>query len=276
MSGSRALLAIALAAACTDARAQTPVGELAAADASVKGAVTLTATGMRVMNGSTVTAGESAATLRLTRGGELRVCPHSSISIASSPSGSQLMLAMNSGAVEAHYPLSSSRDTFVTPDFRILLIGPGDFHVAIGADARGDTCVRTLDGNTSAIVVEEQMQEGIRQLGPKEQAIFHNGSVKNLDTVVPPECGCPVPKGELAARPRPIPRLEDDELRTSAPDARVVIDAPLVFSGEPSTPTPAPVHDGQLGEAPPTPAQPPARHKGILGHIRSWLGRVFR
>jgi hypothetical protein len=119
------------------------------------------------------------------------------------------------------------------------------------------------------------MQEGIRQLGPKEQAAFHNGSVKNLDPFVPPDCGCPVPKEELAARPRPIPRLEDHELRTNTPDAHVVIDAPLVFSGEMSAPLPAPARTGQTAAVPSTSVQQTTHHKGILGHIRSWLGRVF-
>jgi len=67
------VLAVALAPAAL--QAQTPVGELFAGDASVRGSVVLAASGTSVLSGSEVSAGQSAAVLKLQRGGELRICP---------------------------------------------------------------------------------------------------------------------------------------------------------------------------------------------------------
>jgi hypothetical protein len=274
------VLVLGLAAGSVYAHAQEPVGSLTATDASVKGAVTLTSGGMRLMSGSSVAAGNSAASLRLSRGGELRICPHASLGITASANGGQLMLAMNTGALEADYHLASGKDTILTPDFRILLIGPGDFHLAVGSDSRGNTCVRTLENNSAALVIEEQMGDGVRQLGPKEQAVFHNGSIKEPNPFASPDCGCPAPVTEVAEQPHPIPPLEEAELRPTAPDAHVMIDAPFVFSAEEEAPPPPPVAHLRLSTVPPQFQNipflpPPERKPGTFKRMRSWLGRIF-
>src|SRR5947209_10644589 len=114
-------LALLFAALSTMAAAQEPVGEVFASDASVRGSVQLTSGGAKVMSGANVTAGDAAARLALVRGGELRVCPQTSIAVSASGSGRELMFAMGTGAIEADYRLANSADTIMTPDFRILL-----------------------------------------------------------------------------------------------------------------------------------------------------------
>ena len=102
-------VAISLAAPCASQEAtQQSIGEIFATDASVKGAVQLAGAGMQVMSGSSVGAGQAPALLRLTRGGEVRVCPSTSLSLSSSHNGRDLMLGMNAGAVEADYSLAAS------------------------------------------------------------------------------------------------------------------------------------------------------------------------
>jgi hypothetical protein len=259
-------VAISLAVPCASQEAtQQSIGEIFASDASVKGAVQLAGAGMQVMSGSSVGAGKAPALLRLTRGGDVRVCPRTSLSISSSHNGRDLMLGINAGAVEADYSLAASADAILTPDFRILLPGPGKFHVAVGADAQGNTCVRPLANNAASVIVSELMGDGTYQVKPDEQVVFRNGKLSDPDHVVG-ECGCPgpppvvraaaVPEASSIASLRrpplppslaiPLDAPQPPPPAPSAPagaaaanDVHVEVDAPFVFSA--SDPEPAPL-----------------------------------
>jgi len=187
--------------------AQDALAEVFASDATVRGSVVLAGSGTKVLSGSSISAGAHAAVVRLNRGGEVRVCPGNSVTLASA-TGREMLWGVGTGAIEVHYGLASSADTLMTPDFRILLAGPGAFHFALSSDNRGNTCVRTLPGNSASVIVQELAGGGSYQVRPGDQVLFRNGTTSEVDSTTPLSCGCPAPPPvhraeKEAAKPEP-------------------------------------------------------------------------
>lgn len=159
--------------------------------------------GMSVVAGSELSAGIATARLRLYRGGQVALCPRSAVTVNSGRLG--LMFAMSHGSLVFDYALlQSGTDFLITPDFSIQLPGPGKYHFAVGANQHGDTCVKTLPGNTGSIDFSELMSSARFRVRPQDSMLFHGGKL-NGNTPLPATetCGCPEPAMVLQAAASP-------------------------------------------------------------------------
>lgn len=277
---------------------------------SPAGAVVLA--GSRIAAGSSVTAGSDTAVLRLGRGGEVRVCPQTTVSVSASQNGRSLMLGMSTGAMETHYSLDASSDSVFTPDFRILLVGPGEFHYGISANSHGDTCIQALPGNTASVLVSELLGNGTYQVKPTEQVVFHSGELSKVDTVIPAGCGCPT-AAPAVMRASSAPAISEGTLGSNVPlagpetaplppsksnDLHVQVEAPFVFRAN-ELPPASTARQADLPPAQPAPTQeaealpfrtlprlawlqavalPPrlrTTHHGFFGKIRGFFAAIF-
>jgi hypothetical protein len=215
------------------------IGELFPTEEGAHNAALLIGSGMSVTSGSQLSAGQSVASLILSRGGQVRICPQSSLSVNAIPNTEGLLLALDAGSLEINYPINVLADTVITPDFKLQLVGPGTFHFSLGFSNNGDTCIRSLRGNTSGIIVSEAMGSGTYQVKPDEQVLFAKGKLSDrFSSRI--DCGCPAPPPVLRAQQSPEANPTAELPPQKADDVQVKVDVPLVFRGNPANAEGAP------------------------------------
>jgi hypothetical protein len=197
---------------------------------------------MSVLSGSELSAGIAPATLKMFRGGQVRICPHSGLSVTSGGQG--LMLGTGAGAIEIDYQLSQQvADVVITPDFNVMLVGPGTFHFALGVNKRGDTCMKPLPGNASEVTFSELLGTGMFKTQPNQSIVFLGGKL-DAPAALTSECGCPPPapvmRAEAPPSPPPVPPPVPPNSANSKPADRVA-----VASSEPTSSLP-PDRPGQV------------------------------
>lgn len=248
--------------------------------ASVTGAMDLSQGKAMIVASGTVTAGTETAVVTLPRRGVLKVCASTTVKLAadtSVPAGDTpgLMMAIDHGAVEASFATGRNSDILMTPDFRILISGPGSADVKVRLGQHGDTCVDNPGANAPYVLVTSVFDAGDYHVQPGQRVMFMRGNVHEVVDHEKEPCGCPpsTTKGNefplaqsegLAPPPQPPPPAENKSAEPTKPIE------PLVYRSAEHAPQPATV-------AAPAPAAAAADVKALVEKKkRSRLARFFR
>jgi hypothetical protein len=228
--------------------------------------------------------------------GTLRVCASTTVKLASDssvPSGEipGLLMAMEEGAVEASFATGRNSDILMTPDFRILIGGPGAAEVKVRLGQHGDTCVDNAGTNAPYVLVTSVFDGGAYRVQSGQRVMFQNGKISQVVDQEKEPCGCPpeakapneFPLGQsmgLVPLPGPPPSAQalpaTEQTQTRAPLVYNSADKAARQAAPPSapvaTPTPAPATPA------PTPAVTPQtkpKKTGFFGHVGRFFKKVF-
>jgi hypothetical protein len=185
-----------------------------------------------------ITAGDGATHVTLPNRGTLLVCTLTTVKLAadSSARGDDvpgLLMAMDHGAVEMSFATSRNSDTLLTPDFRILISGPGALEVKVRLGPKGDTCVDNPGASAPYVLVSSVFDGGAYRVQPGQRVMFQHGSLHEVVDQEKESCGCPPAetKGNefplaqsegLAPMPSPAPEPPSQNSASAIPVAPLV------------------------------------------------------
>jgi hypothetical protein len=250
--------------------------------AKVTGAIEVSHGKAVIAASGAITSGAETTPVTLPHRGVLRVCASTTIKLAadsSVPAGETpgLMMAMDHGAVELSFATGRNSDILLTPDFRILIGGPGAAEVKVRLGQHGDTCVDNAGVNAPYVLVSSVFEGGAFRVQPGQRVMFEHGSLRDVVDNEKEPCGCPpaAPKGNefplaqsegLAPTPKPAPSPVIADTSQAQPIE------PLVYKSEDHAPLPT--ADAQPAAT--QPAKPAAKKKpGLLARIKKAIRQVF-
>jgi hypothetical protein len=274
------------------------------ATAKVTGALEVSRGKAVIAASGTVTSGSETTQVILPRRGVLRVCATTTVKLAadsSVPAGETpgLMMAMDHGAIEMSFATSRNSDILLTPDFRILIGGPGAAEVKVRLGQHGDTCVdnagvpsdrssslgwnaETPGVNAPYVLVSSVFDDGAYRVQPGQRVMFQHGSLHEVVDQEKEPCGCP----PAATMGNEFPLAQSEglaPLSQPAPNAVSLSSAPpqlvepLVYksadhAAQPAAEAAPPAGtDANSAAKPPTPKKKP----GFLASVKRFFRRVF-
>lgn len=262
--------------------------------ATVTGALQVTAGKALIATSGSISSGVENIEVTLPRRGNLKVCASTTVKLTSDtsvPAGEApgLMLALDRGAVEASFATGRNSDIFLTPDFRILIAGPGASELNVRLGQHGDTCVDNPGRNAPYVIVSSVFDGGAYRVQPGQRVMFQHGSLHEVVDDEKEPCGCPsdarpgsndFPLAQSAGlTPAPPPVLDPPASAAAHADP---IEAPLAYNA-PKQPEPSPLAASSPQYATdPKVAQPTTgtaaqtpRKKGFFGKIGGFFRKIF-
>jgi hypothetical protein len=249
--------------------------------AKVTGALEVSRGSAVIVGSGTITSGANTTNVELPYRGTLRVCASSTIKLAAdtgvaSADVPALMMALDHGAIEASFATGRDSDVLLTPDFRILISGPGAVDVKVRLAQNGDTCVDNAGINAPYVLVSSIFDGGAYRVQPGQRVMFQHGSLKEVVDQEKEPCGCPPP---VASEGNQFPLAQSEGLAPVPVPAPITANngkpqpqpvPPLVYNAADHAPTPMP--------APPAPAPPPPapqKKPGFFGGIGKFFRHLF-
>jgi hypothetical protein len=278
---------LAASSSCFASAQELPIAIVPVEGASVAGNLSITDGKATIVKSGSVTAAGQPVLVALPHRGDLRVCAtttiglmtDSSVPASHSATGDEeapgLMMTFDRGALEANFATGKNSDLILTPDFRILISGPGTAQVQVRLGARGDTCVDNRGPNAPYVTVGSIFGGGAYRVQPGQRVMFQHGSLHEVVDSEKESCGCP-PEGAKSPQDNTFPIAQSEgmaPLPVPPPNALAKgvqsgqMTAQLGYDGSQSA-----AAAEQKTDATPA-AAPPAKHKlGFFGRI----GRFFR
>jgi hypothetical protein len=261
--------------------------------ATVTGALEVSQGKAIIVASGAVTSGAETTEVVLPRRGVLRVCASTTVKLAadaSVPAGEVpgLLMAMDHGAIEMSFAASfasgRNSDILLTPDFRILIAGPGAAEVKVRLGQQGDTCVDNAGIDAPYVLVTGVFDGGAYRVQPGQRVMFQHGSLHEVVDQEKEPCGCPPPAAMVQGNEfplaqseglAPLPKPAPSTANQSAGAPQVL--EPLVYKSADHAPQPAAEATPAASAAASPPAAKPAPKKksGFLGGIGRFFRRIF-
>jgi hypothetical protein len=146
-----------------------------------------------------------------------------------------LMMALDGGALEANFATGRNSDVILTPDFRILISGPGVAAVQVRLGPKGDTCVDNRGTDAPYVTVSSIFEGGVYRVQADQRVMFQHGSLREVVDVEKESCGCP-------EEPKALPQGNEFPFAQSAG----LVTTPLVVGNTAPTGRVAPQATAQL------------------------------
>ena len=255
---------------------------------TVTGALEVTKGKAVIAASGAVTAGDRTTEVTLPHRGVLRVCASTTVKLASDssvPAGDVpgLMMAIDHGAIEASFATGRNSDIVMTPDFRILIGGPGAAEVRVRLGQGGDTCVDNAGVNAPYVLVTSVFDGGAYRVQPGQRVMFQHGSLHEVVDQEKEPCGCPP---DVEPKSNEFPLAQSEGLAAQAPpvaNAAAVGHAAetsgaLAYSGEEHAAKPAATDDAGKAAAVASGQQAAVAQKkkgGFFGAVGRFFKRIF-